>query len=565
MYVITACVLVSASLVILSVFYFLPLLMRKKPDHDDHPPDASPGALLQLFESQPQWRAPSPRRGPGGGRPLAPLWPQANPTSMSGTQEQLEHSEFEAQGGAAPPSKSGLRFQRMSGVESGSMIFLALSTIFFGIGMYWVAMFWAPFMVLLIVLIADLCATLFYPADTAAVGNPAYLFYLRTPRGHALPARLVTAPWVYFWTGMVILLSTEPCEKFEHKNPTDAMAWTCAVELSGQALMALFLITLCIQYARGGSAPVSLSQKAGALYQDTYVPGYAELNCKYAKIVVGIYTATFAIVLVTLMALGAAKGSDVMNVAEASSASLLGQQANSGVPRRSRTWSTLLQRMLTEGTGTLLLRGLGIKDPPATTSSRQTPPTPPSPRPPPPSPFGWPLVQAAVPPAAHPAPQSALPLTAVRPLPPMGSTAPLVGPGADPKAPSMLPSLQPAGRPCAPQLRPRPQQGTYEINPAYGVTKDLTATSSYGGVRLFVAMLLTWLMGGSANQFMIPLFLNAARSLPPFDQATDLPKLPIAEGFPAHPEKIYPGLTEGGRKDKEMPATWAPSPEYRLG
>ena len=114
--------------------------------------------------------------------------------------------------------------------------------------------------------------------------------------------------------------------------------------------------------------------------------------------------------------------------------------------------------------------------------------------------------------------------------------------------------------------------------PAYGVTGDLVATSSYGGTRLFMAMLLTFLMGGPTSQFMIPLFLNAARALPPFTGfvhgADGKPvwtneKLPLAPGFPANPALVYPGLeiASGGgtnRQDHAEPPTWAPSPEYRL-
>ena len=100
--------------------------------------------------------------------------------------------------------------------------------------------------------------------------------------------------------------------------------------------------------------------------------------------------------------------------------------------------------------------------------------------------------------------------------------------------------------------------------PAYGVEGDLAATSSYGGVRLFLAMILTWLMGGSANQFMIPLFLNVARGLTPFRYDA----LPVATGgvskagsWPPKPSRVYPGLVDG-REDTDAPPTWAPSTDY---
>ena len=104
------------------------------------------------------------------------------------------------------------------------------------------------------------------------------------------------------------------------------------------------------------------------------------------------------------------------------------------------------------------------------------------------------------------------------------------------------------------------------MTPPYGGTDGNAATSSYGGTRLLLAMLITWLMGGSASQFMIPLFLNVGRALPPFANG----KLPLATGGAStagswgapDPNRVYPGIGSDGRQDSEMPTTWAPSPEY---
>ena len=132
------------------------------------------------------------------------------------------------------------------------------------------------------------------------------------------------------------------------------------------------------------------------------------------------------------------------------------------------------------------------------------------------------------------------------------------------------------------------------MTPPYGGTDGNAATSSYGGTRLLLAMLITWLMGGSASQFMIPLFLTVARGLPPFTYN----QLPLASGGeskggglcaaahppaprpphchpapltpcalraprrPGDPERVYPGLGQDGRQDSAMPTTWAPSAEY---
>ena len=125
------------------------------------------------------------------------------------------------------------------------------------------------------------------------------------------------------------------------------------------------------------------------------------------------------------------------------------------------------------------------------------------------------------------------------------------------------------------------------MTPPYGGTDGNAATSSYGGTRLLLAMLITWLMGGSASQFMIPLFLNVARGLPPFtynqlplasggeskggglcaaahplaprppryhpDSPTLTPCALRAPRRPGDPERVYPGLGQDGRTAKCPP------------
>ena len=71
-----------------------------------------------------------------------------------------------------------------------------------------------------------------------------------------------------------------------------------------------------------------------------------------------------------------------------------------------------------------------------------------------------------------------------------------------------------------------------------------------------------------------------ARALPPFTGWVHTPaydgkaiwtneKLPLAQGLPANPTLVYPGLESPdgggiGRQDIEEPTTWAPAEDYRV-